>query len=153
VSSSDIFRVKGGISPETWIQATSSVSGLEGFYFSGDFIDSFDGTQAAVPHTIQTIPFISPDPRFTKSLVVTNPNTQTANVTVDFYDSAGALMSAEVVPLAGHRQVAFPGSGAFARISADLPVLATSAQVSENSLVLINGQGSESQGQRLVTAF
>ena len=151
MSPADVFRMKAAAPPDTWIQVTSSVTGLQGFYFVGDSNTAMDGAEAATPQTAQTIPYFPSNSRTPALLVVTNPGTRSTNVTVDFFDASGkAVGEPESFPLAGHAQSGFPGRGTSARISADAGVLATAVEDFGNSLVLIAGQGTRNRGVRLV---
>ena len=151
VSPADIFRMKAGAQPDTWIQVTSSVTGLQGFYFVGDSRSAIDGIETATPQTAQTIPYIPSNLRGATTLIVTNPGVRGANVTVEFYDAYGRLVDdPESLPLAGHAQAVFPGRGTSARISSDVGVLATAVEDFGNSLVLINGQGPRARALRSI---
>jgi hypothetical protein len=65
--------MKEGARQDTWIQASSSVTGLQGFYFTGDFANAFDGAEASEPQLVQTIPYLRSDPRASTSIFVTEP--------------------------------------------------------------------------------
>src|SRR5688572_4067174 len=120
LSPSEVFRMKAGAAPDTWIQVISSAAGLQGFYFVGDSSSAIDGAEAATPQTVQTIPYISSNFRTTTSLVVTNPGIRSTNVTVDFYDAGGKVVEEqESFQLAGHARAVVQGRGTSARISAD----------------------------------
>ena len=153
---SEVFGLKDGPREDTWIQATSTVTGLQGFYFAGDFAEDFDGAEAAEPQLAQVIPYIAADGTNT-NLLVTNPSSQTAGVSISFYDGLGSQVAqtAGQFPLPPHAQLMFPAGppGVSARVSADVGVLVTAMQQSANSLVLINGQGPKAQALRLVAPF
>jgi len=153
---SEAFRMKEGARQDTWIQAASSVTGLQGFYFTGDFVNAFDGAEASEPQLVQTIPYLRSDPRASTSIFVTNPGSQTANVTVTFYNELGRVVTAAgSFPLEAHGQLVFsaPSQTASARVTADAGVLATAVERSGNSLAVINGQGPKSQAQRFVAPY
>ena len=154
--STQIFSMKDGARQNTWIQATSSVSGLQGFYFSGDFVNAFDGAEASEPQLVQTIPYI-PGPGTTTSLLVTNPAPQPADVTITFYDAAGAVVANSSFPLESHEQLIFPVNARVlsALVSSNIGVLATAIEDEDSgaSLVLINGQGPKSQAMRFVAPY
>ncbi len=148
--------MKEGARQDTWIQASSSVTGLQGFYFTGDFVNAFDGAEASEPQLVQTIPYLRSDPRASTSILVTNPSSQTANVTVTFYNELGRVVTASgTFPLEAHGQLVFsaPSQTASARVTADVGVLATAVERSGNSLVVINGQGPKSQALRFVAPY
>ena len=153
---SEAFRMKEGARQDTWIQASSSVTGLQGFYFTGDFVTAFDGAEASEPQLMQTIPYLRADPRASTSILVTNPNSQTASVTVTFYNELGSVVTtSDTFPLVAHEQLVFsaPSQTASARVTADVGVLATAVERSGNSLVVINGQGPKSQALRFVAPY
>jgi Bacterial pre-peptidase C-terminal domain len=143
-----IFRIKDAPRGDTWVQASSPVTGLDGFYFGGNSAASFE-VEPATPLTIQAIPYVQSTARST-SLILTNPASQTANVMVTFYDAVGGVVRAWTSPLPAHAQVVLPAFGVSARVSADVGILATALQDPGKSAVLINGQGGRSQGLRLV---
>lgn len=154
---SEVFGLKEAIREDTWIQATSTVTGLQGFYFSGDFANAFDGVEAAEPQLVQNIPYIPADLRTGTTLLVTNPNSQGAAVSVNFYDSLGSVVASSngEFQLAPHAQFVFAArsQGVSARISADVGVVATAIEESPQSLVMINGQGPKAQGVRFVAPY
>jgi len=43
-----------------WIQATTATTGLQGFWFAGDFLTTGDGAEAATPSTQLVVPLVSP---------------------------------------------------------------------------------------------
>jgi hypothetical protein len=153
---SEIFGMKEGPREDTWVQATSSMTGLQGFYFSGDFSQDFDGAEAAEPQLVQDLPYI-PDNSTGTTLLVTNPSSQTAGISISFYDGVGSPVATTEgqFQVAPHAQLAFPARrpGVSARVSADVGVLVTAIQQSSNSLVLINGQGPKAQALRFVAPY
>ena len=62
LSSEEIFRAKAALPREGWIQASSVVTGLQGFYFSGDYQNTFDGGVSLSPASVQTIPYLRSQP-------------------------------------------------------------------------------------------
>jgi len=152
---SEIFRMTEGARPDTWIQASSSVSGLEGFYISGDPRSPGSGGEASVAQTIQTIPFLAPDSRTTTTLLVTNPAAQTTNVSVTFYSAGGVLIGTNSFLLAGHAQAALPAlqRATSARTFSDVGVVATAVSQSGESRVLVGGHGPRAQAQAFVAPY
>jgi hypothetical protein len=138
-----------------WVQVTSPVAGLQGFYFAGESGSSFD-SEATSPQRVQTLSYASTSQRTSLMLMVTNPSVQTATVNVVFYDLAGNVVNGggpfQLLP---HAQVSVPGTGVSARVSADVAggVLASAVQYSNELQVLINGQGERAQSQRLVAPY
>src|SRR2546423_2932043 len=43
-----------------WVQAASTVAGLQGFWFAGDFVTFADGAEAAIPSSELVVPLVSP---------------------------------------------------------------------------------------------
>jgi len=121
---SEIFRMTGEARRDTWIQVSSSVSGLEGFYSSGDVLKpSASGGEAFDPETVQTIPYIPSDSGTTASILVTNPSSQVTNLTLSFYNLSGGVVGTKPViaiyvaashsgNLTGTQFVRFDASGA-----------------------------------------
>ena len=151
-SYSEIFRMKEGAPAEAWVQATSSVTGLEGFFFSGHSAGSFD-TEATSPQAVQTITYISSDAPGAVTVTVTNPSAQSGSVTVTFHDELGREIESKIFSLAAHAQEVFPGRGTSARVSSDVGVLASAIQETGGVPILINGQGERARAQRLVAPY
>src|SRR5262249_25954784 len=74
---------------EGWVQATSTSSGLSGFYFTGDFSTTLDGSAPAPSLTAQVIPLIREESSTHTDLAIVNPGNTSANVTVTFYNLRG----------------------------------------------------------------
>src|SRR5678815_816572 len=147
----DYYQRLFGAAPNGWVQVTSPVSGLQGFYFTGDTANTFD-TEATTPQQVQIISFGSTLGR--TFVIVTNPSTQSTTVTVVFYDRDGnVLESPPPFPLASHAQMLLTGAGTSAMVSANVGVLASAVQETNGLQVLINGQGERSRAQRLVAPF
>src|SRR5439155_807672 len=47
------------VSDGGWVQATSAVTGLQGFWLAGDFVTYTDGAEAAVPGSDQILPLVT----------------------------------------------------------------------------------------------
>jgi hypothetical protein len=151
MSSTDIFRGNGGIPDGSWIQATSTVTGLQGFYFSGDKENSFDGAEASNPLPSQTIPLNLSGPGRRTSLLVTNPGAQPVEVTVSFLSGDGTPADVQVKrPLAPHEQVSIAAGGGMAIVEADSSagVLATAVNEFDNGLSLVPGQAIDVRNPR-----
>jgi hypothetical protein len=150
---SEIFRVADQARQNTWIQATSVVSGLEGFFFTGEFAS---GGEAVEPQTSQSIPYVSPDSR--GSILLTNPSSQSASFTVTFFNATGGNVGAvppQVLLLPGHAQVAYsvPALAASSRIRSDIGILAAASYGSGESAVIVPGQGPKARAQALVAPY
>jgi hypothetical protein len=154
---SDIFRMKPGTWTSGWIQATSSVNGLQGYYFSGDFSttfsgNTFDGAEASSPLHLQTIPHIVSG----AAVLLTNPGTQNADVVVSFRDTNGKEVGQWSDGLPPRAQVSLKGAGATARIEvkAGPAILATAVAESGKQLVLIHGQATDTRiGRWIIPHF
>ena len=143
LSPSQLFKTPSGIRQDTWIQATSTVSGLEGFYFSGSFVSPFmSGGDAVKPQLSQTMSLGTSNPN--GSLVITNPTAQNAAVTVSF-SGAGETVVRLIASLPAHAQMVLPipPRSTSARIVSDAGILAT----------MPNGQASNAQGMALVAPY
>jgi len=155
--SAQIFRAKGGGPvPEGWIQATSSVTGLQGISFSGDFPTSFDGAEALTPFALQTIPYIPSGPGASSTVIVTNPGAQTSDVTVLFFNPRGEVTpeGTRNISIAPRAQVTLPGAGASVRIEARSgAVLATAFERVGTAVILVNGQAPDTQFVRVIPYF
>ncbi len=156
--SSEIFPPKNGVQPEGWIQAISEVTGLQGFYFSGDFVNTFDGAEASSPAHEQTISYLPSSLGSHTTILVTNPGSQPVDVNLFFYDATGRLVpngSLEAT-LSGHSQTTFSGMGASARVvtvNDDEAVLATAVAELPTALMLLQGQVALSQTSRWVVPY
>ena len=82
-----------------WVQATSSVSGLQGFTMGGDFTNNVDGAASADSASDQIFPFITD----TTTIVVSNPFPAPLNLTMRFFTAAGAEITPAVdLQFGGH---------------------------------------------------
>jgi hypothetical protein len=72
-----------------WVQATSTATGLQGFTMGGDFVNNVDGLESAEPASDQVLPFVGA----TTTLVLANPLSGTASLTLRFFDPAGNEIS------------------------------------------------------------
>ncbi len=70
VLASDLFGLQNA---EGWVQATSLTSGLMGFYFTGDFNSTLDGSESLTPMSAQVLPLISEDQSAHTDLLIVNP--------------------------------------------------------------------------------
>ena len=153
---SEIFRMTGEARRDTWIQVSSSVSGLEGFYSSGDVLKpSASGGEAFDPETVQTIPYIPSDSGTTASILVTNPSSQVTNLTLSFYNLSGGVVGTNSLQLAGHAQTTLmtPPRATSARIISDVGVVATAIGSWGDFRMLVNGQGTKSQAYGFVAPY
>jgi hypothetical protein len=148
---SEIFNLnKAAAWPGGWIQATSSVNGLQGYYFSGDFGNTFDGAEASTALQLQTIPYIASG---LTRILITNPGIQSAEITVSFLreggDPAAEGRSYTVSP---HAQVEFLGTGATARVEVKSgpAVVATAVTESPTQLALIHGQAGDARTSKWI---
>ena len=97
-----------------WVQATSSTSGLQGFYFVGDFRGTLQGSESGTPLAEQIIPFVGSDPFGAANIVVANPGAQKAVGTAILYnirgDEIGSFPLNSISPVMA-RTIAISASG------------------------------------------
>ena len=132
-----------------WVQVTSQTSGLTGFYFSGDFVTSLEGSDSAPALSSQVVPVIRDDQINKTELVILNPGTANTTVSVTLFNArgeqAGAVPS-QVIPARGALRLSpsvlnAAGAGTLsARISASAPVAATAIIDRGDSLLFVGGQ-------------
>jgi hypothetical protein len=144
---SDLFAAS---KTDGWVQVTSSASTLSGYYLAGDFATALGGTESAPALTSQVIPVVRNDKTNTTDIVVLNPGTATATVTITLFNSRGDQAGATVSQtVAAHGALRLPSS-AFgvnptsetlsARVSATVPVAATAIVNRSGSLLFATGQ-------------
>ena len=148
--SNEIF---GGASAQGWIQATSVTSGLQGSYFSGDFNNTLEGSASSSSMTAQVVPLLPGDPSKKTDILITNPGSQRASVSVTFYSALGAEVRTMTNELAAHMQWRVTPAGAWARVTSSGPVFATAVVESEDAAMLVNGQPIESATRRVIPHF
>src|SRR5262245_45956723 len=90
-----------------WVQVTSPVSNLTGYYFSGDFASSLGGAESSPPLTTQIIPVVRDDQTTKTEIVILNPAATNSIVTLTLFNSrgeqSGAMLSQTVLPHAALR--------------------------------------------------
>jgi hypothetical protein len=132
-----------------WVQVTSPTAGLIGVYFAGDFTNTLEGSDSAPALTTQVVPVIRDDQTSKTELVVLNPGTATASVTIALFNTAGepagTVLSQVLDPHAALRMspAAMNAGGAgtlSARITANVPVAATAIIERGDSLLFSSGQ-------------
>jgi hypothetical protein len=75
-----------------WVQATSTTSGLQGFWVGGDFSTYTDGADGAVPATDQILPLVAGQ----TEINIANPGNSTITVTIHLRGADGVEFSAPV---------------------------------------------------------
>jgi hypothetical protein len=85
-----------------WVEATSSTSGLQGFWIGGDFDTYTDGAEAAVPASDQILPLVAPR----TEINIANPGNSTVVVTLHLRELNGVEFAAPVT-------ATIPGLGVF----------------------------------------
>lgn len=149
ITTSEMFPSRGGIRTEGWIQATSDVKGLQGYYFSGDPRSSFGGAEASAPAREHSFLNVQSGPNAKTTILVTNPGSQSVDVSLSFNEEDGALAApSALASLAAHEQRSFNGTGATVRVIANTPsaaVLATAVSESATSVMLTHGQIADAQ--------
>jgi hypothetical protein len=145
VLASDLFGVSNA---EGWVQATSTTSGLMGFYFTGDFNSTLDGSESVTPMTSQVLPLIRDDQTAHTDLLLINPGTTAATVGLSFSNLRGDDVgsTSQTIPAHGiwkfHPANSIPifgSSGTSARVTSNVPVTAT-AVITASDTLFVNGQ-------------
>ncbi len=132
-----------------WVQVTSSTTGLTGYYLSGDFATSLDGSDSAPALTNQIVPVIRDDQTNKTELVILNPGNASGTISVTLFNSSGGqagIVGSQLIP--GHGAIRLsslssnaPGAGTLtARISASVPVSAMASIDRGDSVVFVPGQ-------------
>jgi hypothetical protein len=139
-----------------WVQVTSSASTLSGYYFSGDFATTLGGAESASALTSQVIPIIRNDQANTTDIVILNPGTTTATVTLNLFNSRGEQAGGTVAQtIAAHASLRLPASSfgistssetLSARVSATIPVAATAIVNRSGTLLFAPGQRMDQTG-------
>lgn len=127
---------------EGWIQVTSTSSGLIGYYFNGDYRETLEGAETALPMLNQSIPLIREDPTTRTDLFVANPGNLSASLIVTYNNLRGDDVQLQSAILAPHGSVRLraPSGGTTARISANTAVAALAMVSDADSLMFVNGQ-------------
>jgi hypothetical protein len=143
----DEFFAAGNL--EGWIQATSSTSGLQGYYSVGDFDSTGEGSQSAVPLSSQVIPFLREDANTRTDLFIINPGSTPADAAITFYNARGEEIGTVIRNLPAHAATRFPmsslssaaGAGNIsAKISSSVPAVAMASVETANTHIVVNGQ-------------
>jgi hypothetical protein len=74
-----------GATTTGWVQATSAVAGLQGFWFAGDFVSFADGAEAAPSSTELVLPLINPG----SEIDITNTGTTDVTLLLDLLGTDG----------------------------------------------------------------
>lgn len=85
-----------------WVQATSTTSGLQGFWIGGDFSTYTDGADGALPASDQVFPLVAPQ----TEINIANPGSSPISVTIHLREPGGLEFSAPVTAI-------IPGLGVF----------------------------------------
>jgi len=96
-----------------WVQATSTTSGLQGFWIGGDFSTFVDGAEGAVPATDQILPLVAAQ----TELNIANPGVSAITVTIRLLGTLGQAAASTItrdIPALGVFQsqasAIFPGA-------------------------------------------
>jgi len=96
-----------------WVQATSSVAGLQGFWLGGDFVNYGDGAEAASAAPDQILPLVTSQ----TEVNITNINTGSITVSIRLFGNDGIELASAIT-----RTIA--GRGAFQeQVSVLLPAV------------------------------
>src|SRR6185436_16655208 len=85
-----------GSRADGWVQVTSTTSGLTGFYLSGDFATTLEGSESAPALSTQVVPVIRDDQSTKTELVILNPGLVNSTVSVTLFNFRGEQVG--VVP-------------------------------------------------------
>ncbi len=134
---------------EGWVQATSSTSGLLGFYFTGDANSSLEGTEASPAFASQMIPIIRGNQISDAELVILNPGAADSNVTITFFTARGQEAATVNPRLAARGALKLRPSAVVpaaitgdlsVRISSSAPVAAAAVIQTPDSFLVVAGQ-------------
>ena len=143
---SDLFA---GAKADGWVQVTSPTAGLTGFYLSGDFATTLEGSDSAPALTNQILPVIRDDQSTKTELVIVNPGSLPGSASITLYNAAGqAVSSYPSQVITGHAALRISSSALnitglgvlSARVFASVPVAATAIIDRGDSLLFAAGQ-------------
>lgn len=147
---SDLFA---GSRADGWIQATSPAPGLLGYYVSGDFTSTLEGSEALPAFLAQIIPVVRQDQSNKTELVVLNPGSVNGTVTITLFNSPGQELGASVIRSIGaHAALRLPvpalianvpGGNLSVRITSSVPVSAVAAIERGDSVLFAGGQAAD----------
>lgn len=126
------------VSSGGWIQATSSVLGLQAFWLGGDFATHTDGAEAGTPATDQILPLITDQ----TEINIANPGPASITVTIRLRDTTGSEMAPTVVQgINGRGVLQVPATAIFptASISTTRPSIRITASGSFVATSVIRG--------------
>lgn len=160
ILATDIF---GASTADGWVQATSPTPGLVGSYLSGDFATNVQGSQAEAALFTQVIPLVREDAAYDTQIVIVNPGTGNANVTVQLYSGAGQVLGTSSLGLGPYASVrvgpssinpSLPADYVSARITSTVQVAATAVVNRSGTLMSIEGQPIDQQSPlRIASQF
>ncbi|HLH29934.1 MAG TPA: IPT/TIG domain-containing protein, partial [Terriglobia bacterium] len=85
-----------------WIQATSSTTGLVGFFLNANnTITDLDGAGAGIASAEFTLPLASEDGQSKTELTIVNPNSETSAVNLTLYAVDGSVLATKDLTIAG----------------------------------------------------
>ena len=149
--------VKGTTATLLWVDVTTSVSGLTGFYLEGnDSLGFLDGSDLSGIGSDLAIPIIEFGGGTTTDISIVNPETTEGSATIDFFKADGSKAAAEssTVKIPAHGALQGPLNTLFTsidfsqvaalRMHSDRPMgcYATIYRQSDDSLIAIAGQDS-----------
>jgi len=148
---SDLFA---GAKADGWVQVTSPTAGLTGFYLSGDFATTLEGSDSAPALATQIIPVLRDDQTNKTELVIVNPGSSSGSASISLYNAAGQPVSSYPSQvIAAHAALRLSsaalnisGAGVLsARIFASVPLAATAIVDRGDSLMFVTGQSIDQQ--------
>ncbi len=145
MSADEVFASSGF---EGWVQVTSSVRGLRGFLFHGDFQTTLEGTRDVPAFSDQLVPLFAESSGRQTELHVVNPSSEVANLNVALFNDRGEIVGTipdNLDPKAGisislSELTSLPQGNLTARITSSAPVAAQASVRASESSLLINGQ-------------
>ena len=94
-----------------WVQVTSATAGLAGFYLSGDFATTLEGSDSAPALATQVVPVIRDDQANKTELVIVNPGSSSGSVSISLYSAAGQPVSSYPSQvIAAHAAIRLPSA-------------------------------------------
>ncbi len=80
-----------------WVQVTSSIAGISGFYLNGDFVTTTDGGEFAPAALAITFPWIVQGDTVSSEITLTNPTNSTLSIQLTLLDANGATVTTKNV--------------------------------------------------------
>ena len=169
------FReVFGGEQPfNGWVEATSEVSGLAGFFLNGNgVLTDLDGAGASEPLAEFLFPFVSDDGVAITELTIVNPNPARADLTLQLHRADGSILGSTDLAIAPDGLIRQPltvlfdavdtSDASYVRVMGDRPLvglelvanfLVPETPVKRRESVMLAGQPIDGSEQALLSQF